>query len=118
MAGYKDVSTLFILIQLAVFPSCLTPYPLFFFHHSPPTAASEASALSTTYAWSINLDVVMVSQTIHGAMTEMHHADPDHPPWNFPTWQIVTKISHGLFPKEDDKLPEGMLMLPKSAVAD
>jgi len=48
----------------------------------------------------------MPSHLIHGALVQMHY-DLDGAPWNFVTWKVLTDVHHGLFPEDDNLLPDG-----------
>lgn len=48
----------------------------------------------------------MPSHPIHSALIQMGLDEKDVP-WNLPQWKKLTGINHGLFPADDDLLPEG-----------
>ncbi|KAJ3557756.1 hypothetical protein NP233_g11663 [Leucocoprinus birnbaumii] len=49
--------------------------------------------------------VSMPSQTPAGALVRLYAED--EAPWNWPAWQELTNVHHGLFPPDDENLPEG-----------
>jgi hypothetical protein len=48
----------------------------------------------------------MPSHTIPSALIKLFHTDGA--PWNWPSWQEITGIHHGLFPTDDRRLPKGI----------
>ncbi|RDB15031.1 Protein CHROMATIN REMODELING 5 [Hypsizygus marmoreus] len=48
----------------------------------------------------------MPSHTIHSALIQIFFDSPGTP-WNYPQWQDITGVRHGLFPAEDSLLPTG-----------
>lgn len=57
---------------------------------------------------SIDLSFTMPSHTIHSALAQMYFAkEHARAPWDYPVWQELTGVRHGLFPADDDKLPAG-----------
>lgn len=49
----------------------------------------------------------MPSHTAHSALIKLYFCpEANGAPWNWPQWQNITGIRHGLFPADDDKLPD------------
>ena len=50
----------------------------------------------------------MPSHTIHSTLTQMYFAK-EHASalWDYPVWQELTGVHHGLFPADNNKLPAG-----------
>ena len=48
----------------------------------------------------------MPSHTIHSALIKLFHLDGA--PWNWPAWQELTGVKHGLFSADDSHLPKGL----------
>jgi hypothetical protein len=48
----------------------------------------------------------MPSHLNHGTLIQMYY-DSDGAPWNFDRWKTLTNVHHGLFPVDDNKLPDG-----------
>ncbi|KAF8808358.1 hypothetical protein BYT27DRAFT_7097080 [Phlegmacium glaucopus] len=47
----------------------------------------------------------MPSHTIPSALIKLFYSDGA--PWNWPDWQAITAVRHGLFPTDDSLLPKG-----------
>jgi len=47
----------------------------------------------------------MPTHTIHSALVSMYHA-AEGAPWSYLKWQETTGVGYGLFPGEDDQLPQ------------
>jgi len=47
----------------------------------------------------------MPSHTCTTALIDLYHAGGA--PWNYPKWQEITGVRHGLFPDDDSLLPRG-----------
>jgi hypothetical protein len=49
----------------------------------------------------------MPSYRFPSALIALYYSDTNQSPWNYPRWQEVTGIKHGLFPEDDALLPHG-----------
>jgi TATA-binding protein-associated factor len=49
----------------------------------------------------------MPTHTPASALIKLFYAQPGAP-WIFPQWQVITGVTHGLMPKDDGLLPEGL----------